>query len=61
MKWGARGPGKWITIYANHGHAFMVVAGIRFDTSGAQGGGTRWQPAQARSYNGFVARHPPGF
>ena len=60
MKWGAKGPGKWITIYANHGHAFMVVAGIRFDTSGAQGGGTRWQPAAARSYNGFVARHPPG-
>ena len=60
MKWGAKGRGKWITIYANAGHAFMVVAGIRFDTSGAQGGGTRWQPAAARSYNGFVARHPPG-
>jgi hypothetical protein len=36
-----------------------VVAGLRFDTSGAQGG-TRWQSASARSYGGFVARHPPG-
>jgi cell wall-associated NlpC family hydrolase len=59
MHWGAKGPGKWITIYANQGHVFMVVAGLRFDTSGAQGG-TRWQPAAGRSYAGFVARHPPG-
>jgi cell wall-associated NlpC family hydrolase len=59
MHWGARGPGKWITIYANPGHTFMVVAGLRFDTSGAQAG-TRWQPAAGRSYAGFVARHPPG-
>jgi len=59
MHWGASGPGKWITIYANQGHVFMVVAGLRFDTSGAQGG-TRWQPAAGRSYAGFVARHPPG-
>jgi cell wall-associated NlpC family hydrolase len=60
MHWGAKGPGKWITIYANPGHTFMVVAGLRFDTSGASGGGTRWQPATGRSYAGFVARHPPG-
>jgi cell wall-associated NlpC family hydrolase len=59
MHWGAKGPGKWITIYANQGHAFMVVAGLRFDTSGAQGG-TRWQPAAGRSYAGFTQRHPPG-
>jgi cell wall-associated NlpC family hydrolase len=59
MHWGARGPGRWITIYANNGHVFMVVAGLRFDTSGARGG-TRWQPAAGRSYSGFVARHPPG-
>jgi cell wall-associated NlpC family hydrolase len=59
MKWGARGPGRWITIYANQGHMFMVVAGLRFDTSGAQGG-TRWQPAAGRSYAGFTQRHPPG-
>jgi hypothetical protein len=59
MRWGARGPGRWITIYANKGHAFMVVAGLRFDTSGATGG-TRWQAAAGRSYAGFTARHPPG-
>jgi hypothetical protein len=59
MKWGAPGQGRWISIYANNGHAFMVVAGLRFDTSGAQGG-TRWQPVDGRSYAGFVVRHPPG-
>ena len=59
MHWGAPGRGRWITILANPGHAFMVVAGLRFDTSGARGG-TRWQPANGRSYGGFVMRHPPG-
>jgi cell wall-associated NlpC family hydrolase len=59
-QWGAPGEGKWVTIYANGGHAFMVVAGLRFDTSGRSGPtGTRWQPAM-RSTGGFVARHPPG-
>jgi cell wall-associated NlpC family hydrolase len=59
MRWGDVGPGRWITIYANSGHTFMVVAGLRFDTSGAQAG-TRWQPANGRSYAGFTQRHPPG-
>jgi cell wall-associated NlpC family hydrolase len=60
MKWGAPGPGRWITIYANGGHTFMVVAGLRFDTSGRSGPlGTRWQPA-LRSTSGFAARHPAG-
>jgi hypothetical protein len=58
--WGAAGPGRWITVYANSVHAFMVVAGLRFDTSGRSGPrGTRWQPLM-RSTAGFVARHPPG-
>jgi cell wall-associated NlpC family hydrolase len=57
-KWGAAGPGRWITIYANGGHAFMTVAGLRFDTSGLRAG-TRWQK-QPRSTAGFVVRHPPG-
>jgi cell wall-associated NlpC family hydrolase len=58
--WGSAGEGRWVTIYANGGHAFMVVAGLRFDTSGRSGPtGTRWQPAM-RSTGGFVARHPPG-
>jgi cell wall-associated NlpC family hydrolase len=59
MSWGDPGPGRWITIYANNGHVFMVVAGLRYDTSGANGG-TRWQSAAARSYAGFTQVHPPG-
>ncbi len=57
---GAPGPGKWITIYANAGHTFMVVGGIRYDTSGRGGPlGTRWNTAP-RSIAGFKVRHPPG-
>ncbi len=58
MSWGEPGPGQWITVYANAGHAFMVVAGWRFDTSNL-GTGTRWTRAM-RGTGGFVARHPPG-
>jgi cell wall-associated NlpC family hydrolase len=60
MRWGAPGPGKWITVYANAGHAFVEIAGLRFDTVGAeQGTGPRWHLATV-STGGFVARHPPG-
>jgi hypothetical protein len=59
MSWGEPGPGKWVTIYSHQGHVFMVVAGIRFDTSGARETGSRWQN-ELRSTAGFVARHPPG-
>jgi hypothetical protein len=59
MSWGEPGPGKWVTIYSHEGHVFMVVAGIRFDTSGARETGSRWQN-EMRSTAGFVARHPPG-
>jgi len=58
--WGAPGPGKWITVYANAGHTFMYVGGLRFDTSGRDGPlGSRWQTAP-RSLAGFVVRHFPG-
>jgi cell wall-associated NlpC family hydrolase len=57
--YGRPGPGRWITIYANSGHVFMIVAGLRFDTSGQGRAGTRWQPAQ-RPTGGFAVRHPPG-
>jgi cell wall-associated NlpC family hydrolase len=60
MTWGDPGPGRWITIYANNGHVWMTVAGLRFDTSGANGF-TRWQSAKGRSTAGFVVRHPPGY
>ena len=58
-RWGSRGPGRWVTIYANDGHAFMTVAGLRFDTSGRRQTGTRWQTA-GRGTGGFTMRHPPG-
>src|SRR4051794_3947815 len=60
MNWGAPGAGKWLTIYANEGHVFLYVAGLRFDTSGRAGDhASRWQLA-SRSADGFMARHYPG-
>ncbi len=56
--WGSPGPGNWITVYANYGHAYMYVAGLRWDTSG--GAGPRWH-SDARSNSGFTARHPSSF
>ena len=63
MRWGRGGRGRWITIYANSGHAYVIIAGLRFDTSsaGAGGGsGPRWRN-RGRSSSGYVARHPTGF
>jgi cell wall-associated NlpC family hydrolase len=59
MDWGAEGLGDWITIYTNPGHIFMVVAGLRFDTSGQGRAGTRWQEVP-RTTSGFAVRHVPG-
>jgi len=59
MKWGEPGPGRWVTIYANKGHMYMVVAGLRFDTSGRSKTGSRWQ-TEMRSPAGFTVVHPPG-
>ena len=56
--WGAGGAGRWITVYANGGHAYVVIAGLRFDTSGAPG--PRWHE-DLRSPAGFTARHPAGY
>jgi cell wall-associated NlpC family hydrolase len=64
MRWGANGPGTWFTIYTNPSHAFMVIAGLRLDTSAAGDPsglkGPRWRPV-LRSTKGFRARHPDGF
>jgi hypothetical protein len=75
MKWGEKGEGSWITIYTNPGHAFMVVAGLRFDTSmrtpiassarksarrSARTLSSRWS-TKMRSSSGYVIRHPEGF
>jgi hypothetical protein len=58
--WGVPGPGRWLTVYANAGHVYMYVAGLRFDTSFRNGPfGSRWQTT-VRDNVGFVARHWPG-
>jgi cell wall-associated NlpC family hydrolase len=57
--WGAPGPGRWITIYANAGHVWMEVAGSRFDTVALAESGTRWARGGGE-FSGFVVRHPPG-
>jgi cell wall-associated NlpC family hydrolase len=59
LNYGASGPGRWITIYTHQGHIFMIVAGLRFDTSGQGRAGTRWQE-EPRSTAGFSVRHIPG-
>ena len=62
MSWGEEGEGRWITVYSNPGHAYAVIAGYRWDTSGDGGGetGPRWHP-DLRDNIGFVARHPAGY
>ena len=66
MSWGDTGPGQWITVYAHGGHAYIVVAGLRFDTSlrdpDAPGPttGPRWSRT-LRESAAFVARHPAGY
>lgn len=57
MDWGESGEGQWVTLYANGGHMYMVVAGLRFDTSGADP--SRWQ-SDMRSSSGFTVRHIDG-
>ena len=62
MSWRRAGKGRWITVYANSGHAYAVIAGLRFDTSSGgdnNGSGPRWR-TKARSSSGYTARHPYG-
>jgi cell wall-associated NlpC family hydrolase len=64
FRWGEAGPGTWITVYTKSSHAFVVIAGLRLDTSAAGdpsgAKGPRWRPA-LRSTRGFRARHPENF
>jgi hypothetical protein len=75
MKWGLRGKGEWMTVYTNPGHAYVMIAGLRLDTSSAGMSrtsrtksvaasaferGPRWRP-MPRSARGFVKRHPLSF
>jgi hypothetical protein len=59
MSYGRPGRGRHISIYANAGHAYMVVDGRRFDTSAIRETGSRWTSTH-RSPSGYVVRHPPG-
>jgi cell wall-associated NlpC family hydrolase len=64
MRWGERGKGDWITVYTNPGHAYVVIAGLRLDTSAAgervsSGKGPRWRKGK-RVMRGFRLRHPEG-
>jgi peptidoglycan hydrolase-like protein with peptidoglycan-binding domain len=60
MSFGEAGRGTWITIRSNPSHAYMIVAGLRFDTSARSRTGSRWSE-QMRSASGFRGRHPEGF
>lgn len=59
MGWAESGPGQWVTTYANEGHMYMVVAGLRFDTSAFKSEGSRWT-AKQRPTTGYQVRHPKG-
>jgi hypothetical protein len=61
--WGNPGKGRWITVYANGGHAYAVIAGLRWDTAGnTSGTGPRWHKSLRAAASGpFVARHPAGY
>ena len=63
--WGVPGKGRWITVFANASHAYMVVAGLRFDTSAVgerlnQGSGPRWRSTK-RKATGYTAKYYPGY
>jgi hypothetical protein len=61
-RWGLEGEGRWISVYANAGHAYAVIAGYRWDTSGNTDGktGPSWHE-DLRDNVGYVARHPAGY
>ena len=63
--WGVPGRGRWITVFANASHAYMMVAGLRFDTSAVgerlnQGSGPRWRRTK-RKAAGYTAKYFPGY
>ena len=63
MSWGEPEAGSWISVYANAGHTYAVIAGLRWDTAGSVGGtGPRWYADTSSAVSGrFVVRHPPGY
>ena len=63
MSWGEPGVGNWITVYANSGHAYAMIAGLRWDTSDSGGDGPSWADYSSswEQSQGFTATHPAGF
>ncbi len=63
MSWGEPGVGNWITVYANSGHAYAVIAGLRWDTSDSGGDGPSWADYSSswEQSQSFTATHPAGF
>jgi peptidoglycan hydrolase CwlO-like protein len=60
--WGTPGGGNWITVFANSGHAWAYIAGLRWDTGGPGGGnGPRWSTTMRTDTSSFIARHPSGY
>ncbi len=67
--WAMPGPGRWISVYANSAHTWIMIAGLAFDTADyggpniPAGTGPRWRQdplgnlADGLSY---VVRHPVG-
>ena len=58
--WGRRGQGRWITVYTNNQHAYIVVAGLRFDTANTGRNGPRWSKSLRSTRGKFAARHYSG-
>jgi peptidoglycan hydrolase-like protein with peptidoglycan-binding domain len=58
-RWGESGEGQWITVYGKSSHAYIVIAGARFDTSGEGEEGPRWRHEKG-STSGYAVRHPEG-
>ena len=59
--WGDPGAGNWITVFANSGHAWAMIAGLRWDTAGNGSDGPRWSTELNENTADFVARHPAGY
>jgi peptidoglycan hydrolase CwlO-like protein len=59
--WGEPGAGNWITVFANSGHAWAMIAGLRWDTAGNGSDGPRWSTELNENTADFVARHPAGY
>jgi peptidoglycan hydrolase-like protein with peptidoglycan-binding domain len=57
--WGESGKGQWITVYGKSSHAYVVIGGARFDTSGAGEEGPRWRDEPGAT-DGYAVRHPQG-